>query len=459
MGKGNPVHDSLPSLSPKAACRACHPCHRYVTATVFRRASMSPFCHPPGFEPRNPANRRDRACPLSQWIFWTRVLLGATGSLPSLSPLSPACHRLSPGTFGWKNAACRACRPLSPVCHPFCDSRFCRDSARFFGMHRCHRFATRIRGERRSSIAANETFGYQPGPHARQQLRQDCLASQQPSTKPRSGSTPSTGSTPLAGHKIVRGKGALPVAQRTTSTPTSKASLCGAPAPWGSLGLRVLLHHAGRHLALQAGGLRALSQLLAVTVAAQRLEFARCPQRPAAPAQRGPARRRRPSARSRTARTCRPARQGLLPLRAGHLSFRLEQLQEVRQPGQPLAPVLLPQRLALAAQHLVLLQQLSLSPGTRNFRDGSFHLQPGERLSWEQEIFETDLSTSSPASASPGNKKFSEIFETDLSTSSPASASPGNKKFSRRIFPPPARRAPLLGTRKFSRRIFPPPAR
>ena len=54
--------------------------------------------------------------------------------------------------------------------------------------------------------------------------------------------------------------------------------------------------------------------------------------------------------------------QGLLPLRrAGHLSFRLQQLQEdlVRQPGQALAPVLLSQRLAPPPQHLVLLRQLS----------------------------------------------------------------------------------------------------
>ena len=47
----------------------------------------------------------------------------------------------------------------------------------------------------RSSIAASETFGNQPGPTYGNRLRQDCLASQQPSTKPRSGSTPSTGST------------------------------------------------------------------------------------------------------------------------------------------------------------------------------------------------------------------------------------------------------------------------
>ena len=40
------------------------------------------------------------------------------------------------------------------------------------------------------------------GPHVRQSDRQDCLALQQPSTKPRSDSTPSTGSTPSAGHRM-----------------------------------------------------------------------------------------------------------------------------------------------------------------------------------------------------------------------------------------------------------------
>ena len=50
----------------------------------------------------------------------------------------------------------------------------------------------------RFSIAASKTFGYQPGPTYGNRFRQDCLASQQPSTK-RSGSTPSTGSTPSAG--------------------------------------------------------------------------------------------------------------------------------------------------------------------------------------------------------------------------------------------------------------------
>ena len=68
------------------------------------------------------------------------------------------------------------------------------------------------------------------------------------------------------------------------------------------------------------------------------------------------------------ARTCALAvlrGQGLLPLRrAGHFPLRLQQLQEdlVRQAGQALAPVLLPQRLAPPPQHLVLLRQLS-DPG------------------------------------------------------------------------------------------------
>ena len=96
----------------------------------------------------------------------------------------------------------------------------------------------------RSSIAASETFGYQPGPTYGNRFRQDCLALQQPSTKPRSGSTPSTGSTPSAGHRMGRGKGALasPLRlQRTTSTPTyvlSFAHVCASKTRGGSLGLR-----------------------------------------------------------------------------------------------------------------------------------------------------------------------------------------------------------------------------
>ena len=65
-----------------------------------------------------------------------------------------------------------------------------------------------------------------------------------------------------------------------------------------------------------------------------------------------------------------------------------------------------------------------------------FHLQPGERLSWEQEIPETDLPASNPASASPRSKK-----------------SP------RRIFPPPTRRAPLRNPRDGSFHLQPVGAR
>ena len=82
-------------------------------------------------------------------------------------------------------------------------------------------------------------------------------------------------------------------------------------------------------------------------------------------------------------------------------------------------------------------------------RDGSYCLQPGERLSYHRrETFpppdgswsktdhrrETDLSTASPVSASPENKTNPSWSETDhcgemdLSTASPVSASPENKK-------------------------------
>ena len=64
------------------------------------------------------------------------------------------------------------------------------------------------------------------------------------------------------------------------------------------------------------------------------------------------------------------------------------------------------------------------------WRDGSFHRQPGERLSWEQEL---------------SWSKTDHCRETDLSAASPVSASPENKNISwsktdhppRRIFPPP----------------------
>ena len=128
------------------------------------------------------------------------------------------------------------------------------------------------------------------------------------------------------------------------------------------LGAPDVLHDAGGHAALQTRGLRALSQrLLAVAVAAQRLQSLHA-------ARKGLPHRRhvvqlaggQPAA-AQGALAALPG-QGLLPLRrTGHLSFRLEQLQEdlVRQPGQPLAPVLLPQCLAPPLQHLVLLRQLS----------------------------------------------------------------------------------------------------
>ena len=111
------------------------------------------------------------------------------------------------------------------------------------------------------------------------------------------------------------GKGALasPLRlQRATSTPTYSASFwhaCASKTRGGSLGLRACRAHA----ALQTRGLRALPQrLLAVAVAAQRLQSLRAARKGlrASPAPRGPARRCPPSARSRTARACRPAGPG-----------------------------------------------------------------------------------------------------------------------------------------------------
>ena len=100
--------------------------------------------------------------------------------------------------------------------------------------------------------------------------------------------------------------------------------------------------------------------------------------------------------------------------------------------------------------------------GARNLRDGSYCLQPGERLSWEQEIPKTDLPASSPVSLSlkdfisqvrayclqPGERLSCKqesktsprrIFpprerlscKTDLPASSPVSASPGNPSVAR----------------------------
>ena len=99
--------------------------------------------------------------------------------------------------------------------------------------------------------------------------------------------------------------------------------------------------------------------------------------------------------------------------------------------------------------------------GARNRRDGSYCLQPGERLSWGQEIAETDLIASSPVSGErlswgqeitetdhcgetdhrrdgsyclqSGERQRRIIAKTDLIASSPVSASPGGKKSPKRI--------------------------
>ena len=78
--------------------------------------------------------------------------------------------------------------------------------------------------------------------------------------------------------------------------------------------------------------------------------FARCPQRPASPAPRGPARRRRPSARSRTGRACRPAR-----------------------PGSSASP---PRRASASACAGLLLATLGLSPTAMSWRRASRRSSP-----------------------------------------------------------------------------------
>ena len=142
------------------------------------------------------------------------------------------------------------------------------------------------------------------------------------------GSTSSTGSTPSAGHRMGRGKGALasPLRlQRTTSTPTyaGRCARLRLKNQRGQLGAPGVLHDSRGHEALQAGGLRALSQrLLAAAVAAQRLQSLHA-------ARKGlPHRRhvvqlagagRQPAAAQGALAVLRG--QGLLPLRrAGHFS-------------------------------------------------------------------------------------------------------------------------------------------
>ena len=69
---------------------------------------------PPGFEPRNAANRRDRACPLSQWIFWTGEL-AAFGCQDQPAKLVTACHRY----VMWKKQPAELVTP----CHRYVTAR------------------------------------------------------------------------------------------------------------------------------------------------------------------------------------------------------------------------------------------------------------------------------------------------------------------------------------------------
>ena len=150
------------------------------------------------------------------------------------------------------------------------------------------------------------------GPHVRQQIQAGlpCVA-----TKPRSGSTPSTGSTPSAGHRMGRRKGALPVAPAAHHVRVLVAGRCARlrlKNQRGQLGAPGVLHDAGGHAALQAGGLRALpisvfslwqsphSACKVCTLPAKACLTGTTWSSSQAPA----------VSRSRTARACRPARPG-----------------------------------------------------------------------------------------------------------------------------------------------------
>ena len=111
----------------------------------------------------------------------------------------------------------------------------------------------------RSSLAASKTFGHQPGPTYGNRFRQDCLALQQPSTKPGPAARrPRAQRRRRAQDGQGEGGVGQPVAPArrtarpcggTLRTPASKTR-------GGSLGLRAYSMTPG-DAALQAGGLRA----------------------------------------------------------------------------------------------------------------------------------------------------------------------------------------------------------
>ena len=219
-----------------------------------------------------------------------------------------------------------------------------------------------------SSIAASETFGHQPGPTYGNRFRQDCLASQQPSTKPRPRRTASARCAAAAGaggrHLRAGPRGA------------SEAGLCGQRADFAGavrrLPQREDAERARSPESRVAPGIMEYPKLPPLVFEAQTcakdstyvgVDVVRCKRN-------GLANAPFPLPILCPADGVEPVDGvlpdlGLLPLRrAGHFPLRLQQLQKnlVRQAGQVLAPVLLPQRLAPPPQHLALLRQLS-DPG------------------------------------------------------------------------------------------------
>ena len=163
----------------------------------------------------------------------------------------------------------------------------------------------------------------------------DCLASQQPSTKPRFGSTPSTGLTPSAGHRMGRGKGALASPLRLAHHVHADVQRVLVAERCARLRLKNQRRQLGAPGSITPGATR-LSRLVGCALSLSVFSLWQSPHSACKPHPRGPACRCRPSARSRTARLAVLRGQGLLPLRrAGSPSAALGRS---RAPSRPCTP-------------------------------------------------------------------------------------------------------------------------
>ena len=307
-----------------------------------------------------------------------RALSGRSEADPAAHPRVEALRRRGRAAGAVRSRTCGR-RAGKAMCSLPCHAASMRSSAR-----RSVAASTWLRAEMPNtmwsqrqtpsfSIAASETFGYQPGPTYGHRLRQDCLALRAALHKAQVRQHAVHGLNAIRRAQDGQGEGGVgqPVAPAAHHVHADvRAVLCARlrlKNQREQLGAPDELHNARGHAALQTRGLRALSQrLLAVAVAAQRLQSLHAA-RKGLPHRHHVVQRRRPSPQPHSAHLpfC-AARVFCLSAAPG----TLEQLQKnlVRQAGQALAPVLLPQCLA-PPQHLVLLRQLldpvprlSLSP-------------------------------------------------------------------------------------------------